>query len=204
MDFFYLVRRAVISEDTLVAIDEALLQFHHEREIFRTCGIRTNFNLPRQHSMIHYRRLIQMYGAPNGLCSSITENKHITAIKEPWRRSNRHQALGQMLLTNQRLDKLAAARIDYTARGMMEGPCLSTIRHQHEALDQGLHPTQPIPLVNPPQPVDTAIDHHEEHDAAAFEGQKSLGEVKLAKGYGTHFCYIPRNYVNVLFISFSP
>ena len=30
-----------------------------------------------------------------------------------------------MLLTNQRLDKLAAACVDFTDRGMLEGTCLS-------------------------------------------------------------------------------
>lgn len=79
------------------------------------------FALPRQHSLTHYRALIRAFGAPNGLCSSITEAKHIKAVKEPWRRSNRHKALGQMLLTNQRIDKLSATRIDFHERGMLEG-----------------------------------------------------------------------------------
>jgi hypothetical protein len=30
-----------------------------------------------------------------------------------------------MLLTNQRLDKLAAAYVDFTDRGMLDGTCLS-------------------------------------------------------------------------------
>jgi hypothetical protein len=63
--------------------------------------------------------LIKLFGSPGGLCSSITESKHITAVKEPWRRSNRYNALGQMLLTNQRLDKLAASRVDFEHRGML-------------------------------------------------------------------------------------
>jgi hypothetical protein len=71
--------------------------------------------------------LIRLFGSPNGLCSSITESKHIKAVKQPWRRSNRFRAIGQMLLTNQRLDKLAALRVDYTRRGMLGGTCLSTV-----------------------------------------------------------------------------
>lgn len=50
----------------------------------------------------------------------MTEAKHIKAVKEPWRRSNRYKALGQMLQTNQRLDKLAAARVDFANRGMLD------------------------------------------------------------------------------------
>jgi hypothetical protein len=48
-------------------------------------------------------------------------------VKEPWRRSSRFEALSQMLLTNQRLDKLAAARVDFANRGMLKGTCLSSV-----------------------------------------------------------------------------
>ena len=114
-----------------MALEDALQQFHHHREIFRTSGVRVEgFNLPRQHSLIHYVKLIRAYGAPNGLCSSITESKHIKAVKEPWRHSNRLDALSQMLLTNQRLDKLAAARADFANRGMLKGTCLSSVWDQ--------------------------------------------------------------------------
>jgi len=122
LEFCYIARRDILDTNSLSTLDEALQQFHHHREIFRTSGIRpTGFNLPRQHSLMHYNRLIRAYGAPNGLCSSITESKHIKAVKEPWRRSNRFEALGQMLITNQRLDKLAAARVDFADRGMLQG-----------------------------------------------------------------------------------
>ena len=62
-----------------------------------------------------------------GFCSSITESKHIKAVKEPWRRSSRYKALGQMLLINQRLEKLAASRADFTARNMLQGDILQSV-----------------------------------------------------------------------------
>ncbi|KAG1727772.1 uncharacterized protein EDB91DRAFT_1013806, partial [Suillus paluster] len=37
----------------------------------------------------------------------------------------KYQALGQMLVTNQWLDKLAATRVDFTSHGMLNGTCLS-------------------------------------------------------------------------------
>jgi hypothetical protein len=131
LEFCYIARRDVHDTHTLAALDNALQRFHHAREIFRTSGIRRNgFNLPRQHSLIHYVKLIRAFGAPNGLCSSITESKHIKAVKEPWRRSNRFEALSQMLLTNQRLDKLAAAHVDFEERDMLQGSCLSAMLEQ--------------------------------------------------------------------------
>ncbi|KAJ6529976.1 hypothetical protein B0H10DRAFT_2273658 [Mycena sp. CBHHK59/15] len=156
IEFCYLVRRSVIDEDTLVAIDAAVASFHVNR-----------ISLPRQHSMVHYRPLIQAFGAPNGLCSSITESKHIKAVKKPYRRSSRNKPLGQMLLTNQRLDKLAAARVDFTAQGMMDGALL------------------PLPLPLPPErtPPPAGDPDDERIDQGEIDGPTCLGEVKLAKTY---------------------
>lgn len=125
LDFCYLARRDVLDTKSLAAMQDALDRFHKYREIFRTCGIRSSFNLPRQHSLMHFIQMIRAFGAPNGLCSSITESKHIKAVKRPYRRSNCYQALGQMLLINQRVDKLAASRVDFQRRGMLKGTCLS-------------------------------------------------------------------------------
>jgi hypothetical protein len=120
LEFCYLVRRNVITEDDIVTINHTVAKFHIERSIFD--DIRPDgYSLPRQHSLVHYAFLIQEFGAPNGLCSSITESKHIKAVKEPWRRSSRFEALGQMLVTNQRLDKLAAARVEFQACGLLGG-----------------------------------------------------------------------------------
>ncbi|KAF9029372.1 hypothetical protein BDZ89DRAFT_950655 [Hymenopellis radicata] len=119
LDFCYLVRRSDITEDTLAQIDEAAARFHLHREVFIREGIRMDFNLPRQHAMVHYRQHIIEFGAPNGLCSSITESRHITAVKRPWRRSNRYNALSQMLIILQRLDKLHALRVDLIQRGLL-------------------------------------------------------------------------------------
>lgn len=130
LEFCYIARRSAHTEATIQKLNNALQLFHQHREIFKACGVReSGFNLPRQHSLSHYSKSIWEFAALNGLCSSITESKHIKAVKEPWRRSNRHEALGQMLLTNQRLDKLAAARLDFASRGMLEGPLAQKPRH---------------------------------------------------------------------------
>ncbi|KAI6155534.1 hypothetical protein BKA82DRAFT_4326700 [Pisolithus tinctorius] len=85
---------------TLAEINDALGRFHYYREVFRNAGVVDSFSLPRQHAMKHYHHLICQFGAPNGL------------------------SLGQMLLINQRLDKLSAARADFEEHGMLNGTCL--------------------------------------------------------------------------------
>ncbi|KAG1747268.1 uncharacterized protein EDB91DRAFT_1235985 [Suillus paluster] len=124
LEFCYLVWCNIIMESTLVQIQDALNRFHHYRKIFESMGV---------------------FGAPNGLCSSITKTKHIKAVKEPWRRSSRYKALGQMLVTNQRLDKLAASHIDFKSHGMLNGTSVAgndeeelTIPHLYNLLHRFL------------------------------------------------------------------
>ncbi|KAI0282250.1 hypothetical protein BC826DRAFT_1093972 [Russula brevipes] len=137
LDASYIARRQDIDCDALDALDVALDKFRTLREIFRSSGVRPKgFSVPRQHALFHYRRLIEDFGAPGGLCSSITESRHITAVKKPWRRSNKFEAL--------RLDKLAAMRSDFVARGMLPAShtagrnvsCLPEARESAECADR--------------------------------------------------------------------
>jgi hypothetical protein len=131
LEFCYITRKSYLTEADLTELESALARFHESRQIFETTGVRPDgISLPRQHALAHYPTLIRLFGAPNGLCSSITESKHIRAVKEPWRRSNRNQPLGQMLVTNQRLDQLSAARTDFVHRGMLS-ECMSLIYHSN-------------------------------------------------------------------------
>ena len=89
-------------------MENALKCFETEHTVFEEVQIHPDgISIPCIHALQHYQELVQQFGAPNGLCSSITESKHIQAVKKPWRRSNYYQALGQMLITNQCLDNLA-------------------------------------------------------------------------------------------------
>ncbi|KAI0349050.1 hypothetical protein OH77DRAFT_1499678 [Trametes cingulata] len=119
-DFCYLARRSAHTMEDLRRMEALLTHFHNLRTIFEETEVRPDgFALPRQHALVHYVRSIQLFGSPNGLCSSITESKHIVAVKRPWRRSNRKEPLGQILRTLTRLGKLAAARVEFARRGML-------------------------------------------------------------------------------------
>ena len=94
-------------------------------------GVRPDgFALPRQHALVHYVNAIHLFGSPNGLCSSITESKHIEAVKRTWRRSSRNEPILQMLQCLTRLQKMAAARIEFGRRGMLQGDVHTAIRLQ--------------------------------------------------------------------------
>jgi hypothetical protein len=170
LDFCYIARRNAISHDGLLQLRDALARFHFYREIFiGTAGVKGDrISLPRQHSLKHYLRSIRLFGSPNGLCSSITESKHIKAVKEPWRRSNRFRALAQMLRTNCRLDKLLAACQVFTRLGMMDG---TTSSYQDMLLRGG----QPQPRA--PMGTDNNMDND---DNGPAQGPKSLSSIELA------------------------
>ena len=116
----------MFTQATLDSLDNALNRFHEHRKIFQLVGVRdptsAGLSLPCQHTLVHYHRHIKNFGAPNGLCSSITESKHISAVKRPWCRSNRYDVIHQIMQTNCRADKLSAARANFTASGILNLP----------------------------------------------------------------------------------
>lgn len=115
--------------NALQHMEEALERFIQYRVVFEEYDIRPDgFSLPRQHSLFHYIRSIKLFGSPNGLCSSITESKHITAVKKPWRASSRNKPLIEILKTNVRNSKISAARSDFGHRGMLYGDVLTAAR----------------------------------------------------------------------------
>ena len=126
LEFCYIARCNIHDTQSLKELEDALQCYHHHHKIFLDTGVWNGFNLP-QHTLVHYTKAIHLFGAPNGLCSFITESKHIKAVKEPWQRFSHFDALGQMLLTNQCIDKLTAARTNFTRQGMLQGTCLSSI-----------------------------------------------------------------------------
>ncbi|KAF6744017.1 hypothetical protein DFP72DRAFT_1036008 [Ephemerocybe angulata] len=121
MDICYIFRRNKITTSALTRAEQELKRFHALREVFVEHGTRAHCSLPRQHALTHFITAIPEFGSPNGLCSSITESRHITAVKEPWRRSSRFNALPQMLQIIVRLDQLAELRTRLSRAGQLEG-----------------------------------------------------------------------------------
>ena len=65
------------------------------------------------------------------------------AVKKPWRRSSRYEALKQMLVINTRNDKLAAAHVNFASRGMLCGMCLGEAL-QLWCQDHGIEADDPL------------------------------------------------------------
>ena len=154
--------------------------------VLRRVGVREDgFNLPRQHALVPYVRAILLFGSPNGLCSSITESKHIEAVKRPWRRSNRNEPIGQILRTLARKSKLAAARAEFGRRGMLHGDVLAAVRRE---LDNDDSDGEDVQALLPHGVLDL-----DALDAQAAEGDRASARIVLSSlKRGSYSCSIRR------------
>ncbi|PSR76919.1 hypothetical protein PHLCEN_2v8143 [Hermanssonia centrifuga] len=89
------------------------------------------------------------------------------------------KALGQMFLINQRLDKLAAAHVDFAARGMLNGPC---VQLPNIVLEQLLQSAEATPLPSKDEDGNSDDGASDDEEGVA-EGNTIDAEVVLAKCY---------------------
>jgi hypothetical protein len=80
MGTFYIAHWNAINSLSLKFLEDCVKTFHQLCSIFVDAGVPISLSLPRQHTLKHLYHAIHLFGSPNGLCSSITESKHITAI----------------------------------------------------------------------------------------------------------------------------
>jgi hypothetical protein len=179
MECCYIARRNAITTSDLNAFEQHLTQFQDLRNIFIETGVRTSISLPHQHALSHYACKIELFGSPNGICSSITESMHITAVKKPWRHSSRFNPLLQMIKSISRQDKLDALRHVFENRGMLEG----TMSHY----------VSEVMADNPPiiRPYGQNNESNEDGDAndddgGPLSGPMTLAQVTLAVVPGKH------------------
>ncbi|KAF8272768.1 hypothetical protein EI94DRAFT_1769618 [Lactarius quietus] len=96
LDTCYMVCSQDINNKALNDFEATLDRFLHYCKVFHTFGVRPKgFSLPRQHSLD--------FSAPG-----------VSVVKGTYCCSNHHKAIGQMLLINQCLDKLATMQADFT------------------------------------------------------------------------------------------
>ncbi|KAJ8489758.1 hypothetical protein ONZ45_g13445 [Pleurotus djamor] len=157
-----------------------LKTFHTLRQIFIAADIRSDFALPRQHSLMHYCDGIELFGSPNGLCTSITEAKHIPVIKQPWRRSSRKEPLPQMLRTITRMEQLAAIKCVFRQRGMLNASLREYMKAFVEDRLPPPHPFYGPMLAFSDDIIEDVNDVDDSSNSTVVEGPKSKTELRLS------------------------
>jgi hypothetical protein len=97
LNFIYLSQYSVHSTESLDALDRVLHQFHEEKEVFIKLGVRKHFNnIPKLHSLAHYRRSIILFGATDNYNTEQSEQLHIDYTKKAFRATNFKDEIKQM------------------------------------------------------------------------------------------------------------
>lgn len=106
LDFLYIAQYPSHTADTLTTLENALAQFHEDRDVFIELGIRTGFNLPKLHSLQHYVRAIKLYGTTDNYNTEATERLHIDFAKDAYRATNHRNEFPQMTQWLERREKI--------------------------------------------------------------------------------------------------
>lgn len=97
LDFIYLAQLPCHTSDTLLQMTDSLLEFHRNKSVFVENGIRSDFNIPKLHSLVHYVDSITGYGAADGYNTEYPERFHIEYAKLDYRASNKRDYEKQMV-----------------------------------------------------------------------------------------------------------
>ena len=106
LDFLYLAQLPTHTDETLCHLKTALARFHENKSIFIDLGVRTNFNLPKLHSLQHYTSCIESFGTTDNYNTENTERWHIDFAKDAYHATNHKDEYAQMTLWLQRKEKV--------------------------------------------------------------------------------------------------
>ena len=106
LDFLYLAEYPIHSSESLNLLKDALNRFHASKDIFVELGIRTDFNLPKLHFLVHYIEKIKWLGTLDNFNTEYTEQLHIDFAKGAYDATNHKDELPQMTLWLERKEKV--------------------------------------------------------------------------------------------------
>jgi len=106
LDFLYLAQYPLHTSETLQLLDESLKRFHENKHAFVALGIRSDFNLPKLHSLAHYVDLIKLFGTTDNYNTKYTERLHIDLAKDAYHATNHRDEYMQMTVWLERREKI--------------------------------------------------------------------------------------------------
>lgn len=96
-DFIYYANFSTHSTETLKYMQAALNEFDKYKEVFIISNQRSDFNIPKLHSIRHYCQSIANFGSTDGFNTELPEQLHINFVKEGYYASNHRDHLKQMV-----------------------------------------------------------------------------------------------------------
>ena len=106
LDFLYLAQYPLHTSETLRLLRESLKLFDKNKHIFIDLGIRSDFNIPKLHSLVHYVDAIKLFGSTDNYNTEYTERLHIDLAKDAYRATNHRDEYAQMTVWLERMEKV--------------------------------------------------------------------------------------------------
>jgi hypothetical protein len=106
LDFLAISQYSSITSRSLDSLDKARYLWEENRYIFVDLGVRSNFHIPKFHSLMHWRQSIEMFGTTDNYNTEQTERLHIDLAKNAYRKTNKKEATAQMTVITERIEKL--------------------------------------------------------------------------------------------------
>ena len=108
LDFMFLAQFPSHTSRTLCRLEDALSDFHSNKDVFLDLGIRTQFNIPKLHSLLHYGNSICLFGTTDNYNMEQTERFHVDCVKKAYGATNRKDEYPQMATWIRRREKVQA------------------------------------------------------------------------------------------------
>ncbi len=96
MDFSYLAQYECHTSNTISKLEDSLVQFHQNKDVFLDLGIWDGFRIPKLHSLSHYASSIQLFGTTDNYNTEQTEHLHIDFTKHTYCAMNHKDEFAQM------------------------------------------------------------------------------------------------------------
>ncbi|KAH9017210.1 hypothetical protein EDB85DRAFT_2076133 [Lactarius pseudohatsudake] len=106
LDFLYLAQLPSHTSETLLRLEESLARFHEDKDVFVDLGVREHFNIPKVHSLLHYKSSITLFGSTDNYNTEQTERLHIDFTKDAYRATNHKDEYPQMTAWLERREKI--------------------------------------------------------------------------------------------------
>jgi hypothetical protein len=134
---------------TLTLLQDTLTRFHDNKSVFVDLNIRTDFNIPKLHSLQHYRPSIELFGTTDNYNTEASEWLHIDLAKDAYRAMNHKDEYPQMTLWLERQEKIAHHElyIDWCLAGRPRLSHDAPMPDRHTHIKMAKHPSvRAVPL----------------------------------------------------------
>ncbi|KAJ7062668.1 hypothetical protein C8F01DRAFT_985774 [Mycena amicta] len=100
LDYGYYAHFEKHTDESLALMEEAMDQFHANKQVFQDFGIRNEengFNISKLHKLPHYVHSIRTRGVTGSFSTELSERLHIDFAKFAYKASNRNNYIPQMV-----------------------------------------------------------------------------------------------------------